>query len=130
MLVAALAASLLLNLAALGWLAWVVAEPAYWFPDAFAEKGEKGDRGPPGQRGPRGAVGPPGPVGPSVEDVVSDLELRIEELESGASTTDLQAQMDEVASDLQDVVDRVENICSELLLSGVEPLNDVYYGAC
>lgn len=28
-LVAALAASLLLNLAALGWIAWVVAEPAY-----------------------------------------------------------------------------------------------------
>ena len=52
-LVAALAASLLLNLAALGWVAWIVAEPAYWFPNAFAEKGEQGDQGPRGQPGPR-----------------------------------------------------------------------------
>jgi hypothetical protein len=31
-------ASLLLNLFLLGWLAWIVADPHYWFPGAYAEK--------------------------------------------------------------------------------------------
>jgi hypothetical protein len=44
----ALAVSLALNVVALGWLAWLVADPGYWFPGAYAERGE---RGPPAHRG-------------------------------------------------------------------------------
>jgi hypothetical protein len=120
----------LLTLTALGWLAWLTVEPQDWFPDAFAEKGERGAPGPRGGRGPRGAIGPQGPVGPTVEEAIGHLESRLEELELGISATDLQTSIDEIQSELQDVSDKVENVCSELLLSSVEPLTDIYYAAC
>jgi hypothetical protein len=124
---AALAASLVLNLAVIGWLGWIVADPSYWFPGAYAEQGE---RGPSGPRGPRGPVGPPGPVGPDAEDAVAglssdvdDLSARIDDLEGGVGTSELQNEID----DLRTIV---EGICGELQLSEIEPLNDIYYAAC
>jgi len=57
------------TLVAIGWLAWISSSPRYWFPGAYAAKGERGDLGP---RGPRGPVGPPGPVGP---DAASAIEI-------------------------------------------------------
>ena len=134
---AALIVNALLSLTALGWLAWITAEPSYWFPDAFAEKGERGDRGPTGKRGPRGAVGPRGPAGPTVEEAleevnsrISNLETDLVSLEAGISTSELQNQIDEIESSVQDVSDKMENLCSELLVSSIEPLNDLYYSAC
>jgi hypothetical protein len=134
---AGLVVNALLCLTALGWLAWITFEPRYWFPDAFAEKGERGERGPRGEQGPRGAIGPRGPVGPSVREAIEaveadigDLEGRIADLESAVGVSELQSQVDELGSELEDVASIVDNICSELLLSDVEPLNDLYYGAC
>ena len=42
-----------LALVALGWVTWIVVEPRYWLPTAYAEKGERGDVG---RRGPIGAA--------------------------------------------------------------------------
>ena len=131
---AALAASLLLNVAALAWVSWIVAEPAYWFPGAYAERG---DQGPVGPRGPRGPVGPPGPVGPDAEEAVAslesdladvtstvdDLSSRLDDLEANAGTSDLE-------SELSDVQTKVGAICDELFNSDVDVLNDIYYAAC
>ena len=82
-LTAVAVASLLLNLLLFGWLAWIVADPHYWFPSAYAEKGPTGDKGP---RGPRGPVGPPGPVGPDAEDAVASVESELEDLAARATT--------------------------------------------
>jgi hypothetical protein len=127
LLIVAVVASLALNVVALGWLAWIVADPSYWFPGAYAERG---DRGPAGPLGPRGPVGPPGPVGPDAEDAVSslstdleDLSARVDDLESGGGTSDLQSEIDDLST-------TVESICSEFSFSDLEPLNDIYFAAC
>jgi hypothetical protein len=112
-----------LALVATGWLAWVVADPRYWFPDAFAEQGPRGEEGPRGERGPRGPAGPVGEAGPGVDDVqaiadealasvddvqtqVDDLSSRVDNLE-GVDVYDLDSRLSEVES-------RVEEACSTL----------------
>ena len=71
-------------------------------------------------------VGPAGPVGPDAEDAIaalsSDLEDvtgRIDDLESASGGSELEAEIDELRTTLDD-------ICSGLLQSDVEPLNDIY----
>jgi hypothetical protein len=125
-LIPVLAASLLLNAAALGWISWIVADPSYWFP-AYAERGERGPVGPIGAQGP---VGPPGPVGPDAEDAVAslssdvdDLTARLEDLEAGQGTSELE-------SDVDDLVTRVDEICNQFSISDAGLLNDIYYAAC
>jgi hypothetical protein len=43
-LLALLVTNLILSLTALGWLAWITAEPRHWFADAYAAKGPTGER--------------------------------------------------------------------------------------
>lgn len=123
-----------LTLVALGWLAWIAADPTYWFPGAYAEKGERGEMGP---RGPEGPEGPPGPVGPDAETAIADLQSsldeldsRLGELEAGEGTSELQSAIDEVRSTADDVTSKVEAVCDALFASDIEPLNDLYFSAC
>jgi hypothetical protein len=102
LLIALLAVSLALNVAALGWLAWIVADPHYWFPDAYAEKGEQGDRGP---RGPAGPPGPPGPVGPDAEEAVSALDGEL---------TDLSSEVDRLRTELDALSTAFDDLCSAI----------------
>jgi hypothetical protein len=127
LLIASLAVNLVLGLAAVGWVTWIVIAPKYWFPGAYAGKGERGDRGP---RGPVGPLGPAGPVGPDAADAIyelegtlDDLSVRLDDLEAGSGTSELQYNIDSVDS-------KVEDICDALLYSEIEPLNDIYYNAC
>lgn len=76
------------------WGISVVAAPKFWFPGAYAEKGERGDKGPVGNEGPRGNKGPRGPRGPGVgaldgridalEYQISDMDYRVDEAEGQA----------------------------------------------
>lgn len=130
----AFAASILLNVAALGWLTWIVADPSYWFPGAYAEQGEQGPPGPPGARGP---VGPEGPVGPDAETAVEelgaeisgvsgrvdDLETAVDELGQGISSTELQSQVDQLSDEVETLSGKVETLCS-----GISEVTDYVYG--
>jgi hypothetical protein len=100
----ALAVSLGLNAVALGWLTWAVSVPSYWFPGAYAERGDEGPRGP---RGPRGPAGPPGPVGPDAEDAVFTLESDIEELRG--ELADAQEQAETATSQLEELCSAISN---------------------
>lgn len=136
-----------LALTAIGGLAWVIADPQYWFPGAYEEKGERGDPGPRGPVGPRGPAGPVGPGAASaieelsasvaslesdlaaLQDEVSsgDLATRVEELESRVD--DVESGVSEVESAATDVASKVEEICSQFsLYEGA--LADIYLLAC
>jgi hypothetical protein len=43
-----LSLGLALAAGAFAWTAWIVFQPRYWFADAYAEKGPRGDPGPRG----------------------------------------------------------------------------------
>ena len=122
--------NLLLSFMALGWLAWIVVDPQYWFPSAYAAKGPTGDRG---ARGPRGPVGPPGPVGPDAADAVdalqskvSQLGFRVDDLETATSSTELQSQVDGLESTISELCDAISlnyiyaNSATEELLSDLD----------
>ena len=124
LVVGLIVANLLLTAVVAGWAIWAVNDPEYWFPDAFAAKGPRGDEGPRGERGPPGPAGPVGEPGPGVEDVQStaeealslaevahsyaeDLESRVAELEKNdtyeleQSLSDVELQVDESCSTLR-----------------------------
>jgi hypothetical protein len=92
----------LVALGAAGFATWFAVDPEYWFPGAYAEKGERGDPGPPGPPGPRGE---PGPVGPSASQSISDLEARVSDLEG---ELDILGDFDFSLNDLQARVEQVE----------------------
>jgi hypothetical protein len=104
----ALGLSILLNALTLGWVAWIVAEPRYWFEQAYeeptpiqGERGPQGPAGPPGARGLRGFRGLPGAPGIDGIDGIDgeeydDSELRYE---------------------IETVVDRVDYLCEARLLT-------------
>lgn len=123
------AISLALAICALAGIAAVVLWHEQIFPDAYAEKGPRGDQGPLGARGPSG---PPGPVGPDAQDAIASLESDLLDLSAAVdamNTDDIEAQLEEVSTAVQDVADRVESICSQLsLTSGV--LYDLYVYGC
>src|SRR5918996_3643445 len=48
LIVVLLGANVILSLAVAGWAVWAATDPEYWFPDAFAEEGPRGDEGPRG----------------------------------------------------------------------------------
>jgi hypothetical protein len=113
----------LLAVFAIGWLAWIAADPRYWFPEAFAEQGPRGDVGPRGERGPRGPIGLRGEGGPGVEDAqstadealarvdeaqtqIDDLSSRVDNLE-GVDIYDVERRLSEVES-------RVDEACDQL----------------
>lgn len=92
-----------------GLVAWLIADPEYWLPGAYAEKGERGD---PGPRGPRGPRGRPGPVGPSARDALDDLELRLSATEDTVYyLTELERSVQKLESRLVDVEDNVVTLC-------------------
>jgi hypothetical protein len=106
-----LVANLVLTLLTLGWLGWIVAEPRYWFANAYDEPrpmtGPTGPRGPQGARGRQGRPGPPG--SPGIDAVQAeeydDTELR-DEIENVASTADdMGARLDELEVRLDDLCD-------------------------
>ena len=92
MLSVGLGVTALVAVLAIGWLAWIAADPEYWFPDAYAEQGPRGDEGPQGDRGPRGRAGPVGEPGPGVEDAQATAD------EALAGVDDMQSQVDDLGS--------------------------------
>jgi len=124
-----LVVNLVLSLAALGWLTWITVEPRYWFEDAYAEKGPRGDIGP---RGPGGLPGPQGPVGPDAEEAVGALDDRVTELEGLIASTgvsDVESRLSEVESSVSDVESTVSDVCTAF--SGYEgAFGDIYLSAC
>jgi hypothetical protein len=98
-----LVATAAIALTAIGLIAWIAADPQYWFPGAYAAKGQQGDVGP---RGPRGASGPPGPVGPDAEAAISDLSDRLDDLETGTG--------DQADSSVTDLSDKLSTICDAI----------------
>ena len=101
-----------------GWAVWVTADPEYWFPGAYAEKGARGDEGPRGPRGERGPLGQVGPAGPGVEDVsstVDDLNSRVDDIEDSVHNLE-GVDVYEVEQRLTDVESRVDEACSTLSL--------------
>jgi hypothetical protein len=144
---AILGGALVLSVLAIGWTTWIVAEPRYWFPGAYAQKGERGDKGP---RGPLGPPGPSGPVGPEAADVILDLEASIsgvetrleelasdlDDLENHSGITQLESDVEEaqrLASEAKDAAEEVENtvsaICDQFFLYP-GALEDIYISAC
>lgn len=106
LLVAALVANIALSLTALGWLAWIAADPPHWFPGAYAEKGERGDRGP---RGPVGPEGPAGPIGPDAADAVDELSFRVDDLEASLGDVDVSAEVEQLRSDIDDLCNAIDS---------------------
>ena len=107
-IVALLVANLILSVIALGWLAWITADPQYWFPSAYAQQGPRGEQGP---RGPVGPEGPEGPVGPDAASAIDELSFglddvssRLDDLESGVGSSDLQITVDELQSAVNDTL--------------------------
>lgn len=126
----ALATSLVLG----GLLAWVLVDPQHWFPDAYAQQG---DRGPVGPAGPPGPQGPPGPVGPDAEAAIDDLSLRVDDLESSLSDladhaggTTLEGDVDQLRDDVDSVQQTVSDLCDAFINSDNVSLNDVNAYAC
>jgi hypothetical protein len=123
LVVALVVGNIVLTLAVAGWAAWAVTDPEYWFPDACAEEGPRGDEGSRGERGPRGPQGPIGEAGPDADDAlaavddvqgqVHDLDSRVANLE-GVDPYDLDSRLSEVESRVSDVESRVDEACSTL----------------
>jgi hypothetical protein len=105
---AGLIVSLLLNLALVGWVAWIVHDPPYWFPSAYSNKGIRGDPGPPGSKGPAGDQGPRGPGGPGVDD----LQAQVDDLSS--TVDDLSTTVDDLDSRLSDAESTLSDLCTTL----------------
>ena len=92
---------------AIGLIVWMAADPQYWFPGAYAAKGERGDVGP------RGRQGPPGPPGPdaatAIDDLsstVDDLSSRLDDLETGTG--------DQAASSVDDLKTALTDLCDAI----------------
>lgn len=140
LLAVSLIANGMLVLLTLGWLTWITVEPKYWFPDAYAEKGEPGDRGP---VGPVGPPGPEGPVGPDAEDaiaaVAADLEAvgstleevqtELDDLESGFSTSELETRLASAEQQLNDLCQEI-GISNYTIGTELEELISNMYAAC
>jgi hypothetical protein len=130
---ALIAFNLFASLVALGWLAWISASPRYWFPQAYAQKGDRGDQGPRGQQGP---AGPPGPVGPDAQSAIDDLDVRLSDLEGSVETlqSDLSDLQDEsgfstLETDVQDTTTKLNDLCDAFAnYSGA--LEEIYLSAC
>jgi hypothetical protein len=133
-----LVANATLSIGALAWLSWIAVEPRYWFPSAYAEKGERGDLGP---RGPVGPEGPPGPVGPDAADAyaraaeeLSTLAARVSDLEDAVASTDVA----ELESGLDDLNSTFQNLCDQIDLeysyaeagSGIEAVFEGLRNGC
>lgn len=133
----AVVALLVLNLAAtltaLGWLALISASPRYWFPGAYAQKGDRGD---PGPRGPRGVAGPPGPVGPDAQSAIDDLDSRLLVLEDSVDTLqsdliDLQNEsgFSTLETDVEETTARLDDVCSAFA-NYAGAFEEIYLTAC
>jgi hypothetical protein len=137
-LLAVAATSLVVATASVATLTWIVIDPQYWFPGAFAEQGEQGLRG---VRGPKGPVGPPGPVGPDAEDAIASVAFDLEDL--SASVTEVQDalealesdvfsgddRLDELEAGLEEVATRLQDICDEFYYY-TGAFEDIYFAAC
>jgi hypothetical protein len=128
-----LAATTAVALTSVGLIVWIAADPQYWFPDAYAQQGDRGD---PGPRGPRGLIGPQGPVGDTAEGAVADLDSRVTDLEDSVGTVqsdldDLQNEsgISTLESDVQDATTKLDDICTALSGYG-GPFEDIYISAC
>jgi hypothetical protein len=119
-IVALLVANLILSVIALGWLAWLSADPQYWFPDAYAQQGPRGEQGPRGAVGPEG---PAGPVGPDAVDAIDVLSSRLDDLESESGASDLQFTVDDLGSR----VDDLESAVNETLCPWISEASDYVY---
>jgi hypothetical protein len=126
----ALATSLVLG----GLLTWVLVDPQHWFPDAYAQQG---DRGPVGPQGPPGPEGPPGPVGPDAEVAIDDLSSQVDDLSSRVD--DLESSLSDLSDhsggttledDLDSVQQTVSDLCDAFINSDNASLNDVNAYAC
>lgn len=97
-------------LTAIGLIVWMAAKPQYWFPDAYAAKGESGDIG---SGGPQGPPGPPGPVGPEAATTIDDLSSTVDELSTRLD--DLETGTgDQAASSVDDLKTALTDLCDAI----------------
>jgi hypothetical protein len=123
--IAATAASLALAVACAAVLTWVLVDPHYWLPGAYAQKGPRGDRGP---RGPVGLQGPPGPVGPSASSAIDDLSSQVDDLSSRLDDAET-GSGDQASMSLDDVANTVQSICDGFSGYG-GAFEDIYLASC
>lgn len=130
--IAATTVSLVLAIGCAGVLTWVLIDPQYWFPSAYAQKGEPGDRG---SRGPVGPPGPAGPVGPSAGSAIDDLSSQVDDLSS--QVDDISSRLDDAETgtgdqasmSLDDVATTVQSICDGFSGYG-GAFEDIYLSSC
>jgi hypothetical protein len=118
-------ASLIVALTSAGVLTWVLVDPHYWFPGAYAQKGARGN---PGPRGPIGRRGPPGPVGPNAASAIDDLSSQVDDLSSRLDDAET-GTGDQAAMSLDDVANTVQGMCDGLLIEG-GAFEDIYNSGC
>lgn len=101
---------------------WIVVNPGFWFPGAYAERGPAGVKGPPGDKGPQGEAGPPGsPEGvEELESEVDEVRSEVEDVRSGvedaeARVSDLESEEHADPDRFSELEDRLEDACSHVL---------------
>lgn len=113
------------------WGISVVAAPKFWFPGAYAEKGERGDKGPEGDEGPRGPRGPVGPAGPDVDEALNmSYELDDRTVKLQRQVEDLETWLDSLSGTAYMTADAASLTCSTLsdLMDTLEEGEFIYGG--
>ena len=140
-----------LAVGAIGVIAWMTADPVFWFPKLASEQGPRGTIGQTGSRGPQGAPGPAGVTGDdALASRVADLERRADDLETvvgsnssgndygtrlddlegvvgtNSSINDFGTRLDSLESDVSDAQSTISDVCGAL-----DGANDVFLnGTC
>ncbi len=115
---ALLVLSLAASAVAIGWVAWVVADPDYWFGQVQGPQGEQGPAGTPGEQGEPGTpgeVGPPGEPGVSADDeTLNRLTDRLAEVETELASNDLGLEAQRLSTRVDRLQNQIVDLCDQL----------------
>lgn len=124
--------SLAASVVAIGWVAWIVADPEQWLSEIQGPQGEQGPTGEagapgtPGEPGTQGEQGPPGEPGTSADvetlnvltERLADVETELASNDLGLEAQRLSTRVDRLQSQLVELCDRlrdsfiaVEEVC-------------------
>lgn len=128
----AIASLLILSLAtsavAIGWVAWIVADPEYWLDEI---QGPQGEQGPPGEPGAPGAPGLQGETGAQGEegasadvDTLNLLAERLAEVETALASNDLGLEAERLSTRLERIQTNLTDLCDRLRENSL-PVDDV-----